>query len=147
MKVWAQKNKWLNQWQEWVWVAPGTCFQCLKVLFQDVFLSLLNMVLPTKKCSPQGLRQMDLDCEGSQKAVLIIQNDEGLFLSQNIPVARRAPGCVKGAMSVSGDAHPCPPLSQGFGRGLLHLFSAVEKVYCPLSGSGWMTHTSRWSLS
>lgn len=53
----------------------GPILLCLKGLFQAfsqrVFLPLLNMVLPTMKCSPQGLKQMDLDCECAQKTLLV----------------------------------------------------------------------------
>lgn len=118
----------------------GTCFQCPKVLFQDVFLSLLNMFLPTMKCSPQGLRLMDLDCEWSQKSVLIIQIDYGLFLLENFPVARRAPGCVKGVLSLCGDAHPCSPMSSGFGRDLLHCSLQGRRfIVSSQEGGAWYT--------
>lgn len=45
----------------------GPVLLCLTGLFQAfsqrVFLPLLNMVLLTMKCSPQGLKQIGLDCE------------------------------------------------------------------------------------
>lgn len=128
------------QGHEWVWVVPGTCFQGPEVLFQDVFPSLLNVVLPTKRCPPKGLRQMDLDCEWSQKAVLIIQIDYGLFLLQNLPVPRRSPGCVKDVMPVCEDAHPCPALSLGFWEVCSCSLQWRRFIVSSQEAGGWCTH-------